>query len=130
MAKFMKVLIFTAMTFAVSSSVAVAQEKPESPAFTLTLSAKTAKVDLGKDIWITIVMTNISEQVIDCSFWAEHNGVNHAYKYDVRDEQGNMTEKRVLSRSHPEIAPSGASYSSKLEGGKRKKGDFTKENAI
>jgi len=102
-----------ALTAAVTLSEA--QTAPEKPTFSITISTPKAEVAFGADVWITMTMTNISEQTIDCSSWAGSDSVNYSYKYEVRDEQGDMPEKFVLSHSHPEIGPSGSSIPCKLE---------------
>ena len=106
-----------------------AQDQPETPKFSLELNELRPKSYLGKDIWITIVMTNISEQVIDCSSFIESNSVNHSLRYDVHDPQGNAAEKVVLS-SHPEIGIDGSSYPCSLEPGKSKKWDVAINKAF
>jgi hypothetical protein len=112
------------------SGFLAAQDQPENPSFSLELKELKPQGYSGKDIWITIVMTNISEQVIDCSSFLETNTLNHSFLYDVRDGQGSLAEKQVLSRSHPEIGAAGSSYPCSLEPGKSKKWDVAINGAF
>jgi hypothetical protein len=117
-----RIFTFSFLLLAALPGFLAAQNQPENPKFSLKLNELRPKSYLGKDIWITIVMTNISEQVIDCSSFIETNTLNHSFRYDVRDAQGNATEK-VVQSSHPEIGIAGRSYPCSLEPGKSKKWD-------
>jgi hypothetical protein len=97
-------LVAGALT-ALSSSTSLAQNA--APSFTLTLSGglrdkSITEFRAGSKIWITIIQKNLTSHPIDCTEITK-NGVDSSYRYDVRDEDGNVTEKLV--RSHMELDP-------------------------
>jgi hypothetical protein len=62
--------------------------------YTLTLSSKQPEFRVGSNVWITIVQTNTSKQVVECVYRGS-NGVNNEYHYDVWDEDGKLAEKAI-----------------------------------
>jgi hypothetical protein len=123
MRNFGTILLLSAAFVAASGQPAPdAQAKPAGPKFSLKLSELRPEGYSGKNLFITIEMTNTSEQVIGCSSFIETNSVNHSLRYDVRDPQGNAAEKVALS-SHPEIGIAGSSYPCSLKPGDSKKWD-------
>jgi hypothetical protein len=92
-------------TLALAASTSLAQNA--APSFTLTLSAGlrnkgTSEFRAGSKVWITITQKNLTNQPIDCTEIAS-NGVDSSYRYEVRDEDGNVAEKVV--RPHMELDP-------------------------
>lgn len=70
-----------------------------SPTFSLTLSPglrnkSVSEFRVGSKVWITITQKNLTNQPIDCTE-INRGGVDSAYHYDVRDENGNVAEKVV-----------------------------------
>jgi hypothetical protein len=117
-----RIFTFVFLSLVAFPGFLVAQDQAETSKFSLELTELRPKSYLGKDIWITIIMTNISEQVLDCSSFIESNTLNHSFRYDVHDPQGKAAEK-VVQSSHPEIGTVGSSYPCSLEHGKSKKWD-------
>jgi len=62
--------------------------------YTLTLSSKQPEFHVGSNVWITIVQTNTSNQVVECVYRGS-SGVNNEYRYDVWDEEGKLAEKAI-----------------------------------
>jgi len=63
----------------------------KSPTFSLTLSPGTrnkniSEYQVGSDMWITIIQTNLTKHDIYCSLWSED--------YEAVDEDGKPVEKR------------------------------------
>lgn len=65
------ILLASVTSMAPALSRLAAQDQPENPKFSLKLNELRPKGYLGKNILITIVMTNISEEIIDCSSFVE-----------------------------------------------------------
>jgi len=68
------------------------------PTFALTLSPGTrnkiiSEYHVGDDMWITIVMTNLTNHDIDCSSQGA-GGYDRMYGYEAIDEEGKPVEKR------------------------------------
>jgi hypothetical protein len=90
-------------TLALAASVSLAQNV--TPTFTLTLSAglrdkSISEFKAGSTVWITIVQTNSTNHIIDCS-GQSRNGIDVAYLFDVQDEDGKQAEKVI--RPHMEL---------------------------
>jgi len=68
--------------------------------FTISLSAGNAEVKSGDPVYLNIVMTNTSENEVDCT-GSGRNGLDRNYFYDVLYEGGKPATKVV--KKHPEI---------------------------
>jgi len=73
-----------------------------SPSFTLALHSGTrnrnaSEFRAGSDVWITIVEKNITNHTIDFS-GSFSGGVDNAFLYDVKDEDGKPAEQVQMSR--------------------------------
>jgi hypothetical protein len=69
-----------------------------SPTFSLTLSPGTrnkviSEYRVGDNMWMTIVMTNLTNHDIDCSMDGD-SGYNRMFDYEAIDEDGKSVEKR------------------------------------
>jgi hypothetical protein len=95
MTKYMKALIFAFLASFGFVSVLSAQTNPDTPKFSLTITADKPEVTLGTDINIGIKITNISEEPLNFIFGNRGN-VAIGYQYDVRDEQGAVVAKRAV----------------------------------
>jgi hypothetical protein len=66
--------------------------------FTITVSADKPHVNVGDGVLLNIVMTNTSDQEVDCTRnWS--NALDRNYKYEVLDEYGQPMPQIV--RNHP-----------------------------
>jgi hypothetical protein len=71
--------------------------------FSITISTESAEVKAGSGVHLKIQMTNTSDHDVNCS-GSPSNGLDRAYRYDVRDEDGKPAAK--IARKHPEIGES------------------------
>lgn len=87
-----------------------ASERP----FSIVITAAAPTVKAGGDVWIKVKMINTSTHKVDCSV-AASNGIDLRYNFDVRDESGSPTPKK-LSR-HPELEGAGSLRTCTLQPG-------------
>lgn len=87
---------FTALvflsTFALATMLA-AQSNPESPKFTLSITAVKSEVAVGADVAIAITITNTSESSISIAYHGHQGTLPDGFEYDVRDEKGTPVSK-------------------------------------
>lgn len=80
--------------------VASCQSSAAQQPFSITISAEQAQVKVGSSVNLKIQMTNTSNRELNCG-GAPSNGLDRAYRYDVRDENGKAVPK--IAKKHPEI---------------------------
>lgn len=99
--------ILTALLLVFFATPAFAQNTSTAKPFSITISPQPASAKAGSQIGIGIQMKNLSDHDINCST-AFANGVDKAFRYDVRDADGKSVPKR--KRKHPEIGEEGSGY--------------------
>lgn len=68
--------------------------------YLITISADKPTVAAGSNVFIKVKLTNISNEVVDCSTYDLDGGTDRYYQFDVRDENGTPVKKRDLSLFH------------------------------
>jgi hypothetical protein len=70
------------------------------PPFSISISAVKPHVKAGSEVFIKIVLTNLSDHEINCSSGFA-NGVDRSYRYIIQDGRGKTIKK--FENKHPEI---------------------------
>jgi hypothetical protein len=68
--------------------------------YSITISTDKPTVAAGSNVFIKVKLTNISNEVVDCSTYDLAGGTDRYYQFDVRDENGAPVKKRDLSLYH------------------------------
>ena len=93
MKKIISLAILVGCVVSIDSNQAFATSKP----FTITISAETASVKAGSDVYIKIQMTNVSKHDLNCSIFDEGEvGADLEYWYTVRDSAGTALPERAM----------------------------------
>jgi len=69
--------------------------------WSIEISTDRPTVAAGSDVYIRVKLTNISDEVVDCSTFDLGGGTDRYYQFDVRDENGAPVKKRDLSEPYP-----------------------------
>ena len=78
-------------------SVEYGRVQPSTKPFTITIKADKIEFSVNSDIWITVSITNTSDNDLDMSGGiSSRTGLDPNYKFDVWDAKGRPTTKKVF----------------------------------